>query len=247
LDVYVINLESQTERLAAMRAQVPGLRRIAAVDGWKLPPRELARGLHFPNGYDLTPPEIGCTRSHRTAWAELLANGDPCACVLEDDATLSTDFNRIVAQHDWLPPAYDLIKIETTQQDILLDKQPEGQIDNRKLHRLRSRHLGASGYIVSRTGAEKLLKLSEGYRYPVDVLMFDHRIPEFSQLHIYQMTPALCAQPPYLGQPQTDSSIEAHRARKPKRTWRYSLGRRLHDLRSLAKRPRHLSLSVPFA
>ncbi|MFZ2469327.1 glycosyltransferase family 25 protein [Parvibaculum sedimenti] len=246
MDVYVINLDNQTGRLAAMQAQVPGLRRIAAIDGWKLPPQELARGLHFPDGYDLSPPEIGCTKSHRAAWTELLASGEPCACVLEDDALLSADFNRIIAQHHWLPACYDLIKIETTQQDILLDKQSDSQIEDRNLYRLRSRHLGAGGYIVSHRGAEKLLELSETYLYPVDVLMFDHRVPEFAQLRIYQMTPALCIQPPYLGQNQTDSSIEAHRARKPKRTLRYSMGRRLHDLRSLAKRPLHFSLCVPF-
>lgn len=247
MDVYVINLDSQTDRLARMRARVPNLRRIAAIDGWALPPEELARGLHFPNGYDLTPPEMGCTKSHRAAWSELIVSGAPCACVLEDDAMLSDDFDCIVGQHDWLPARYDLIKIETTQKDILLDKRPISEIDDRKLHRLRSRHLGAGGYIVSRAGAEKLLKLSESYQYPVDVLMFDHRVPEFSQLRIYQMTPALCVQPPYAGQPQTDSSIHAHRARKPRRTWRYRLARRLHDLKTLTKRPRHLSLSVPFA
>ena len=229
-----------------MRAQVPSLRRIAAVDGWTLPPQELARGLHFPHGYDLTPPEIGCTKSHRAVWAEFLASGQPHACVLEDDALLSADFNRIIAEQRWLPACYDLIKIETTQQDILLDKRPDSQIANRNLYGCARRHLGAGGYIVSRSGAEKLLKLSETYRYPVDVLMFDHRVPEFSQLRIYQMTPALCIQPPYLGHSQVDSSIKAHRARKPKRTLRYSIGRRLRDLRSLAKRPLHFSVNVPF-
>lgn len=247
MDVYVINLDRQTDRLAAMRARIPNLQRIAAVDGWTLPAAELARGLHFPQGYDLSPPEIGCAKSHRAAWSEIIDSNEPFACVLEDDVMLSADFDRIVARHDWLPPQCDLIKIETTQKDILLDRQPESEIDNRKVHRLRSRHMGAGGYIVSRQGAKKLLKFSESYRYPVDVLMFDHRVPEFSQLRVYQMTPALCVQPPYAGQPQTDSSIEAHRARKPKRTWRYSIGRRLHDLKGLTKRPRHLSLSVPFA
>lgn len=247
MDVYVINLDSQTDRLETMRRRVPGLKRIAAVNGWALAPDVLSRGRHFPCGYDLSPPEIGCLMSHRAAWTALIESGKPCGCVLEDDVLIAPDFTHLMAEDDWLPAAYDIVKIETTQKGILLDRLPAGRVENRKLHRLRSRHLAAGGYIVSRAGAEKLLALSETFPYPVDVLMFDHRVPEFWQLHIYQMTPALCVQAPYIGIHQSDSTIRDHRGRKPKHTLRHRLAKRLHDMKSWAMRPLNRSLSVPFA
>ncbi|HUD51350.1 glycosyltransferase family 25 protein [Parvibaculum sp.] len=247
MDVYVINLDSQPQRLAAMRARLPALHRIAAINGWALPPDQLTKGHHYPEGYDLSPPEVGCAMSHRKAWDEFLRSGRSHGCFLEDDVVLSADFTSVVSNASWVPGDADIVKIETTQLGVFLDRVPAAHVGAHALHRLRFRHMGAAGYILSRAGAEKLLALSLPFRYPVDVLMFDHRIPEFAKLTTYQMTPALCCQPQNTGMVQTDSGINAHRGRKPKRTPMRGLTRRLQDLKWFTlQRPFLRAATVPF-
>lgn len=57
--------------------------------------------------------EKACFLSHRKALETILAGTEPYGCVLEDDVLLNRDFPDFVRDKAWIPPAANLIKIET--------------------------------------------------------------------------------------------------------------------------------------
>jgi GR25 family glycosyltransferase involved in LPS biosynthesis len=63
--------------------------------------RRAARAI---NNRDLTPGEVGCARSHRDAYMEILRTGAAWGCVLEDDARIvdTTQFERLLDEIDRL-------------------------------------------------------------------------------------------------------------------------------------------------
>jgi len=99
--VFVINLADSTDRLAAMNGRLTGMglayRVYAGVDGRKMsdeekrtaypgpPPFSVGQGWFFP----LCDGEIGCALSQIGVYRRIVAEGLPCALVLEDDMELS--------------------------------------------------------------------------------------------------------------------------------------------------------------
>ncbi len=185
MDVYLINLERSPDRLARMTKRLEGIafERIDACDGRLDPPH---------NGLSGT--EIACISSHMKAWKALLSSDRPYACILEDDAVLSEDFLSIIASDSWLPRGFDVVKIDTHFHRCLIEKK-SSQHESRCLHRLRSTHLGAAAYIISRKGAENMLPFSHPKNQPLDYWLFGQVAGR--RFSIYQMVPALCRQEDY--------------------------------------------------
>jgi GR25 family glycosyltransferase involved in LPS biosynthesis len=84
--------------------------------------------------------------------------------------------------------AIDLVKLETWCWTVGVDRRALGRIGGRRLYRLRSSHLGAAAYIISRAAARRLLDRSDVS--PVDILLFDEGSPMFESLDILQVIPA---------------------------------------------------------
>lgn len=185
MDVYLINLERSPDRLARMTKRLEGIpfKRIEAYDGRSDPPH---------NGLSGT--EIACISSHMKAWKTLLSSDRPYACILEDDAVLSDDFRSMIVSDDWLPRGFDIVKIDTHFHRCLIEKKTS-QHESRCLHRLRSTHLGAAAYIISRKGAENMLLFARPKNEPLDYWLFGQAAGR--RFAIYQMVPALCRQEDY--------------------------------------------------
>ena len=151
-----------------------------------------------------------CTLSHRIAWEELVASGDDYAVVLEDDAVLSDSAGWLLLDHIWIPSRTDLIKLEhfgAAGQRILVSDFAT-VAPGFQLARLRSRHTGTGGYILSRRGALKLLAL-ERFDLPVDHLLFNpNTSPLFAALAPQQLIPAVLRQRDFAG---LESDIEIFR------------------------------------
>jgi glycosyl transferase family 25 len=169
----VINLDRDTVRLAHMEAQCArvgiAMRRWPAMPGAALPPAHAASFVSPRAGaaWVLSAGEIGCYASHITIWQALVDGrlGD-VALVMEDDLRLEDDFALAirralaVAAPDW-----DLIRLSNFPRRAFV---PLVEISARYnlVHYTRV-PTSCAAYLISRTGAVKLLAL-RARTLPVD-------------------------------------------------------------------------------
>ena len=96
-------------------------------------------------------------------------------------------------------------------------------IPNRSLHRVFSPSAGAACYLITRTGAERVLAHDQKVNMPIDHFLFSPNVsPVFAQLGVAIVRPALARQK---SEDELGSDMSAERARKPK-----SLAARLRRL-----------------
>lgn len=198
MKVYVINLDRRTDRMEHMLAECSSrgiqFERIAAVDGED--PEVAEAASHCPAGRTGLPihqMQYACFESHRRCWQALLAAGTEYALILEDDVSLSRSIGSFL-RTDWIPSGADVIKLETYEVRVHIERGDCHLVNDRAVARLRSSHLGCGGYIVSRGAAADLVKKSSVVSEPVDRFMFDARYGIFEQLCVYQVIPALVLQ-----------------------------------------------------
>src|SRR5476649_2763235 len=120
LPIFVINLDRDTARWESARGQLAALglpcERVAAVEGARLAPDELAR-LYSPElnarrfFRPLTPAEIGCYASHLQCAQLILARALPAAVILEDDFVARPDLPALLSTLAELSRPYDMIKL----------------------------------------------------------------------------------------------------------------------------------------
>jgi glycosyl transferase family 25 len=184
--IYVLNLARSPERRAFMldacaRARVvPEF--VAAVDGRTCRSSVAA----------LSKAETALILSHRKAWRKLLAGRDDHAIVLEDDVHLGKGFAALIAS-DLGAITFDVIKLETMFHRTLVARNGL-RLADRALHRLESEHVGAAGYIVSREGAQKLLRSTHRLDEPVDQTIFGRRAIRRNEIVAFQLVPAILVQ-----------------------------------------------------
>ena len=163
----------------------------------------------------------GCLASHLDALAAFLRGDASHLLMLEDDVFLADDLAEWV-RGDYWPQGADVLKLERWRDDrlkIMLDRTAHSHA-NRKIQRLRTRHSGSAGYIITRAGAQ--IVLSAGLlSLPVDHLLFKPFVsPVARRLAIYQVTPALVVQG---NEPAVTRTGTGRKARK-------SLGHKLQRL-----------------
>ena len=199
MKLFVINLDRQPERLGRMKSLLEGLElqfsRVSAVDGKLLSEEEIRSWQGRDVGsHQLRAGETACFLSHRQCWQRIVDEGLSCAAIFEDDLHLGTDAAALLRSGAWVPEVADVIKIETKLGYARVDRSPVLKVRGRTLNRLRSRHAGAGGYIVTRKGAEKLLRMSETFSSPADQFIFNLDLPSAASLATYQLLPAVCVQ-----------------------------------------------------
>ena len=128
--------------------------------------KELAKKI---NGRELSLGEIGCYLSHVKIWQSMIDKKIPRIIVLEDDAALQKPFIDFVNNVDKLPKKkWDVITLKT-----YVELKPFG----RKLFghykmAYSCRFMNCTGaYLITLSGAEKLLKKAFPIVRPVDGLM----------------------------------------------------------------------------
>jgi glycosyl transferase family 25 len=199
MKLFVINLDRQPERLRRMESLFEGFglrfSRVSAVDGQRLSEDEILRWQSSDAGSrPLRAGETACFLSHRECWRRIVEEGLSWAAIFEDDLHLGADAAALLRDGAWVPEEADVVKIETKLQYARVDKAAAGAVNGRALHRLRSKHAGAGGYIVTCKGAEKLLEMSGTFPSPADQFIFNLDLPSAASLAIYQLLPAVCVQ-----------------------------------------------------
>lgn len=107
MQIFVINLNSSTDRLEAVDTQLKSLgvtyTRIEAVNGKALSQEEKRKAVNnfrwwCAVGRKPTDGEIGCALSHASIYQRMIEDKIPFACVMEDDVVLDKRFPYILAE-----------------------------------------------------------------------------------------------------------------------------------------------------
>lgn len=144
---------------------------------------------------ELSKLEVSCFLSHYMLWRKVVAEGLPYIAIFEDDIHLGEQSFNYLSKSDWIPKGTHIVKLEKGWQDYVRVGFPSIKIKNRRLYKLRSKHFGTAGYILSHEGAKFLLKKYSGINnlLPVDVLIFGLFLKDPSY-KVLQILPALCIQ-----------------------------------------------------
>lgn len=174
--VVYINLAEDTERDRRMQREFArsGLaaRRLDA-SRWSREPVEVQQK-HYSDALNrrcyfrpLLPGERGCYLSHLRAWQELLASEAQALVVLEDDVVLKPQLRQVLESLAQAPQDWDLVKLigrgrEKVGRRTVL---PGGValVDYRRVPSL------TAGYVLSRSGAAKLVASRIPFARPIDV------------------------------------------------------------------------------
>lgn len=138
--------------------------------------------------------ETACYLSHYCLWQQMIDNDMPYLMVFEDDIYFSKNAKVLLNDLDWLPNGFDVVKLETMYDRVMIDKGAH-LLSEHRLCRMKSRHMGMAGYIISQAGAKKLVAITKslGIDRPVDHIMFDDLIDQ-KKSAMYQVFPAICIQ-----------------------------------------------------
>jgi GR25 family glycosyltransferase involved in LPS biosynthesis len=166
LPVFCISLPSDTRKRQFMRHQVDrlGFRAFSfldAVDGRRLSPDVFAaRGMYDDalarryEGRGVSAANIALCQSHFRIWQTIADSGFSAALVLEDDAVFATEgLQRLDLAA--LPPEWDVASLDA----YLHQKPPLGSIGG-ALYSLESYRGGTAGYVLSLSGARKMLAMA---------------------------------------------------------------------------------------
>ncbi|WP_299184598.1 glycosyltransferase family 25 protein [uncultured Psychrobacter sp.] len=138
--------------------------------------------------------EVACYLSHYCLWQQVIEHKLPYLMVFEDDIYFSKSAKTLLNNLDWLSNDFDVIKLETMYESVMIKANTALQPPH-KLYRMKTRHLGTAGYIISQKGAKNMIELVRkfGINSPVDHFMFDIFL-EKNVHNVYQLNPALCIQ-----------------------------------------------------
>ncbi|MFA9229776.1 MAG: glycosyltransferase family 25 protein [Microgenomates group bacterium] len=213
MKAYCINLDRRSDRLAYMTQEFARhgivFVRISAVDGThpdiaakaaQIPPTAL--GARMSNG------AYGAFQSHRACWQNLVDSGDAYAMVFEDDLHLADGIGSYLAE-SWIPADADIVKLETFGTRTHIGKKPDYAAHGRRLVPLRSSHIGAGCYVLSRAIAARLLQETATFNEPIDEVLFNDALAFFDTARIYQMLPAPVVQGKRPGSGASTSSWSA--------------------------------------
>jgi glycosyl transferase, family 25 len=173
IPVFLINLDRSPERLRYMQAQAEKcgmvFERVAAVDGFNVPHELADYFAHYRTGEEplLAPGDFGCYASHIKVWQTVLRSGSPVALVLEDDAAFDDDLVTAIEEAlAVLPAGWDMVH---------LSRRPDRAVKplailpcGRMLVRYSRVPSGTAGYLVSSSGAAKMLNPLIARVWPVD-------------------------------------------------------------------------------
>ncbi len=180
IPVFVISLKDETARRDAIAAHLKecgfDFQFFDAVDGRQMDvlahPDYDGQTRRAAHGRDLKPGELGCFLSHRGIYEEIIKQDLDYAFVVEDDARFHEDTKDILEDLIAKKFEFDIVR--------LLGSPKVAKGKHRKLFqllkdfwlvRLRTCPGGAHATLISRNGAEKLIKATQTFAFPIDTVL----------------------------------------------------------------------------
>ena len=200
---YYINLDRMTSRREFIETQLSHLglhelfSRWPGVDASTLQmqsiehyvPSSKQRTLQHSTRWELSGVEVAIFESHRRIWKEIVDEDMPYAIILEDDLKLSMSIQNLMEKVEDISGAVDVLKLDGVRRRCRFGPPLSGtQLEVRPIVKQRVHSTGA--YLVSRTGAGKLLNWSEPYSDQADAFVFYPR----AGYRLFQLFPAVALQ-----------------------------------------------------
>jgi glycosyl transferase family 25 len=197
IPAYYINLERSegrrihTEKMAASAGI--SIERIEAVDGQMLSDMQLKKVCSSNTSErSMTKSEIACFLSHRKVWSLISRGVSPYGAIFEEDIYMSRYLTPLLVDSKWIKPNMDFIKLDKATKKKVKLGPPEVMINDMKVCKLLSQHMGCGGYIISKKCATDLLKKTERFDRPVDITIFHTDRSLSTHLTLWQVNPAVC-------------------------------------------------------
>jgi len=208
--IFIVNLKGSVERKLHMQNLLKsvGLSAIfiEAIDG-RLLSDELLNQYYDKEaslnsiGRELSANEVGCALSHIEIYKKITQDSIGISLVLEDDIVFGEDLLQVLAQCKLLPNDWGLVFLghhgEISRDAATLCSLWGGEplTQNYKLRRPVERVSGTYGYLISRNGAENLLKLSYCISKPID-----HYTGNSKLVNLYVIKPPVIRVDDYLSE-----------------------------------------------
>lgn len=188
---YYINLSNRKDRNDHFLSEIQKSKRLngnisryEAVDGKKIKLNEItddiitsrAREALEGNtkaayGYDLTYGGLGCALSHRNIYLECVEKGYESVLILEDDVSIDPLIDKMLRKANKLDhKSFDLLYLGCNKHHYPRLKPTANPLFNQVLSNLH----GTFGYLVTNTGAQKLLDLVFPISVQIDSEILKH-------------------------------------------------------------------------
>ena len=192
--VFCISLKRASERRARMISRLNELnvdyQIVDAVDGRELDMSTLDGRLRQDfwrrqKGKDLAPNEVGCYLSHYNIWRQIVDEKMESAIIVEDDADFSADFLTVASAAARIPYDWDVITLHH------IPKRKVGQTlcnlnhGEHRVMRGRQRIVQAIGYMISESGARRLLDYCYEIRAAIDVAYSEYWLSGILYYSVY--------------------------------------------------------------
>ena len=198
MNCYVISLQRAWERREHIthefeRVNLP-FEFFDAIDGTRLNDETLASVDRETRQKTIMPPldnsALACLLSHMEVFRQLVNSGDRMAAIFEDDCLLNPDIHDILGALEAGPADFDAVMLHERdgRRDPIKRFRPVRPITSGYvLGRVRFYDYGARGYVITRAGAEHMLR-----EFPRPVHEIDWILPRFwenGMLNLYYLNP----------------------------------------------------------
>lgn len=171
MNIYLINLDRDTERLAFVARQLTALgidfERVPAICGTAMPewlkPYFLTSDGRIAS--DMTAGEVGCYASHLLVMRRI-AEGNQPALVLEDDVEIGAALPGILARTDDLPSGWDIVRLSNPSKRRHFTVK--GITEEHEVVKFGSVPPSTGAYLITPRGAHKFLTYRSLRTMPVD-------------------------------------------------------------------------------
>eukprot|EP00980_Cylindrotheca_fusiformis_P017000 scaffold5177_cov103-Cylindrotheca_fusiformis.AAC.2 len=193
---FVLNLDRDKDRLAVFRKRNPSFIQRFPAHQWTTTDPEKVKlqqywGTKFPwikiAGEMGKPGDAACSLSHLLLWKEKLldnVNGQDYIFVFEDDIRIKKPSLRTNKHIVQAPDVADIVFLMSSATKLVRVPWKERNSDDDKTSWNVSNRViggyGAFGYIITRQGAEKMMKFLATYREPIDLSFFGS-----TSVHVY--------------------------------------------------------------
>ena len=162
LGVWLINLDRDTDRRAAMERQLGALglpyTRFAAINGKEqaetLARRADAAAYARNMGSPILPGKMGCYASHVTVWEAFIASDHPVALILEDDVVFHDDFLSALDLALAHADTWDTLRFNCIRAKLPVRQARLGRYD---LNAYLGPFTGNAAYLIHRDVARRIL------------------------------------------------------------------------------------------
>lgn len=173
MKVFVINLDSQPERMKFMREQLNKhgveFERVSAVVGKDISSQDIKKvGSLFWQwccvGKVMSRNVVGCALSHMGVWRRVVNERIPCACILEDDVTILPEISQQLSKIEKLNNVSENVIYSVAHGHNDGVKTVDGQEGFFRF----TKGTNMCGYVVNPTSARHLLLYNTPIVFPCD-------------------------------------------------------------------------------